>query len=69
MADWRREGGRLVAAVTVIYRVFRPIGGVSSSKNVCKLTSYFSFEVPAIRRVVEKMSISRRKSINNRFCL
>ena len=56
---------------TYFYRVFRLIGGVFSSKNVCKSTFYqerhFSFKVPAIRRVVKKVSISRMRSVNNLF--
>ena len=49
---WKRN----LQTYIYIYRVFRLIGGVFSSKNVCKLTFYqaghFSFKLPSIRRVV-----------------
>ena len=62
-----------------VYRyIFTYIQGVSSirrsisTKNVYKLIflgGSFSLKVPAVWRVVKKMSISRMRSIKNRFCL
>ena len=55
-----------------VYRVFRLIGGVFSSKNVCKLffrRVIFHSSCHLLGGLCEKMSISRRKSMKIRFCL